>query len=311
MPPEPVEDAVERPAWRRALVPLAAGLIAVFLAASVVGLVGDLPAIDWRIRPGWIVLSLALFVLVQGMAGELWRRLLHDAGGTQVGALEGQRIFALGLLARYVPTQILMAVTRIRMCAVHGVPTAVTLASLAYEFVLAVGTSCTVGLGFVLTRSGLHDSPLRWLIVLAPIGSFVLLHPAIVDRVTAGLAAKLKTDPEHATIPLRRLALFWLGYASTFLLWGLALYAFARGISPVGELSWAVLTAYAVGYVAAILAFFVPGGLGARDAATASALSASMAFSVALAVSIGTRLLQTGVELGWAGVTSLLHRRRS
>ena len=86
------------------------------------------------------------------------------------------------------------------------------------------------------------------------------------------------------------LVLFALVYAVSFVLGGLAVYALARGLAPVGGLSWEVVTAYSVGYAASILAFFIPGGLGAREAAIATALSAAMPFRVALAVAIGSRL---------------------
>lgn len=305
-----VEQPEDRSVLRRAAVPLVAGLVAIFLVASVVALVGDLPAIEWQVSVPWLVASWLLFVCGQGVHAELWRRLLRSAGG-RVDELDGQRIFALSLLARYVPTQILLAVTRMRMAHGLGVARTVTLASLTYEIVLVLGTSTALSAGFLLARPELDGSPLRWLVVVAPLGAFVLLHPRVVDVVAGRLAKQLGEPAEHSSIAWGKLVGFAVLYALSFLLFGLAVWAFARGIADVGGLTWDVLTAYAVGYVASILAFFVPGGLGARDAATAAALSGVMPVSVALAVSIGTRLLQTSVELSWAGGTAVLERRRA
>ena len=78
------------PALKRAIVPVIALLVAAFLVVTVVGLVGDLPDVEWQIAPVWIAVSVALFIAFQGLhAEELWRRLLGAAGG-HVDALDGQ-----------------------------------------------------------------------------------------------------------------------------------------------------------------------------------------------------------------------------
>lgn len=300
----------EQSVLRRAVVPLVVGLVAIFLVTTVVALAGNLPSIEWSLHLPWLVASLLLFIAAQAFHAELWRALLRSAGG-DLGRLDGFRIFSLSLLARYVPTQILLAVTRMRLCHQRGVARTVTLASLAYELLLVLGTSTALSMAFLFTRPQVAHSSLRWLLLGAPLVCFALLQPKVVNAVAGRLAARIGEPGEHSSIPAVKLAGFVVLYALSFLVFGLALYTFARGISnDVGGVTWTVLTSYAVGYAASILAFFIPGGLGARDAATAVALSAVMPRSVALAVSVGTRLLQTGVELGWAGATSALERRR-
>lgn len=304
----PASDA--RVVLRRAAVPVVAALVAVFVVFTVLGLVADLPDIDWRISPGWLALAAVLFVAFQGMHGELWRRLL-SAAGANIPGLDGQRIFAVSLLARYVPTQVMLAVTRLRMGQALGVARTVTLASLAYELALVLATSTILSAAFLLDRPEVEDSPLRWLLLAGPAAAVAVLHPRMVDLVARRLAARMGEDGKHATIGIPSLAGFAVGYAASFLVCGLGLYALARGLAPVGALSWSVVTAFAVGYAASILAFFIPGGLGAREAAIATALTAAMPFRVALAVAIGSRLMQTGVELAFAAVTTARGSRRA
>jgi cytochrome c biogenesis protein CcdA len=108
----------------------------------------------------------------------------------------------------------------------------------------------------------------------------------------------------------RHLLPFALGYVASFVVCGLAVYAFARSLYPPTELNARIISSYAIGYSAAVLAFVIPGGLGARDGATATALAVTLPGAVAVAVAIGVRLAQTLVELGYAGGCELWHRTR-
>ena len=185
-----------------------------------------------------------------------------------------------------------------------------TAASLAYEFPLAVGSAFALSVAFLIDLPELKHHDARWLVLLAPVALLSLLHPRIVDTLESKLSARLNVESEHLTVPIARLVPFVAAYVLSFTVAGLGVYAFARSIYADANLDLRVLTSYAIGYSAAVLAFFIPGGLGARDGATATALAAVMPNKVAIAVAIGIRLAQTLVELGYAGVAELLHRRR-
>jgi uncharacterized membrane protein YbhN (UPF0104 family) len=91
---------------------------------------------------------------------------------------------------------------------------------------------------------------------------------------------------------------------------GLGLYALVHGIYPTEpEDVLIVLAAPAMGYIAALLAFMLPGGLGARETAIAVVLSATLPVAVAVAAAVALRLLQMSVELACAAITPALARR--
>jgi hypothetical protein len=138
----------------------------------------------------------------------------------------------------------------------------------------------------------------------------VALHPRVIGTLSDKLAARLGGAAEHVILPVGRLVPFALAYVGTFAIAGLGVYAFARSVYPATPFDLRVLSSYAIGYSASVLAFFIPGGLGARDGATATALAAVMPGKVAVAVALGIRLAQTLVELGFAGAFELAHRRR-
>jgi len=62
-------------------------------------------------------------------------------------------------------------------------------------------------------------------------------------------------------------------------------------------------------FAASVIAFVLPGGLGAREGAVVAALSPVLPLTVAAAVAVGVRIAQIGVELLWASVTPVLARR--
>jgi len=285
-------------------------LVLCFLGLSVISQVGDIKDFDWRFSPGWLAASIACLLIFQLMHAALWTGLVRATGGDlPLGA--GVRIFSVSLLTRYVPTQILMAVTRLSMLASRGVPRSIAAASLAYEFPLAVGSSFALSVAFLIDLPELEHHEWRWLVLLAPVALLSLLHPRVVDAIESRLSARLKVESDHLTLPLVRLVPFVAGYVTSFAVAGLGVYAFARSVYPGAHLDLRVLTSYAIGYSAAVLAFFIPGGLGARDGATATALAAVMPSQVAIATAVGIRLAQTLIELAYAATTELLHRRRA
>jgi hypothetical protein len=302
------EAAAETSSRRRIVVAVVAVLVTCFLAVSIVSQVGDFQDFDWQFRPLWLVACLALLIAFQAMHARLWIGLVRATGGTLPTAA-GTRIFSIALLTRYVPTQILMALTRLSMLAARGIPRPVAVASLAYEFPLAVGSAFALSVAFLIDLPELRDHDWRWIALAAPVALLGALHPRVVGAIGGRLATQLDIDLEHLTLSPRALAPFVVGYLASFAVAGLAVYAFARSIYPPAPLDLRVLTSYAIGYSAAVLAFFIPGGLGARDGATATALAAVMPGSVAVAVAIGIRLAQTLVELGFAAVFEVLQRR--
>lgn len=283
-------------------------LVLCFLALSIVSQVGDIKDFAWHFSPAWLAGSLLLLVAFQFLQVALWTALVRVTGGElPLGA--ATRIYSISLLTRYVPTQVLMAVTRLSMAAARGVPRSIAAASLAYEIPLAVGASFALSVAFLIDLPELRHHEWRWLVLLAPVALLSLLHPRVVDAIESRLSARLKVESEHLTLPVARLVPFVIGYVASFAVAGLGVYAFARSVYPAAHLDLRVVTSYAIGYSAAVLAFFIPGGLGARDGATATALAAVMPSQVAIATAVGIRLAQTLIELGYAATAEVAHRR--
>lgn len=297
--------------WQRVLMIGLAALIVGSVAAAIASQWSKLPDIHWRFAPGWLALSLAALVLFQFVHATFWVLILR-ALGTPIHATRGRAVWSLTLLARYVPTNIALAVSRMALAEREGVPKRICGASIVYELGFTFGGAAALGAYFVVTLPSLSDEPLRWLALAAPVLSLAALDPAVFHR----LADAALTRLGRATLPLSlsrpQVLGFFAAFAASFLIAGFAVYAFAEAIHGVGSGDIpTTIGAYSVGFAASVVAFVLPGGLGAREGAMAAALTPALPFAVALAVAVGIRLAQMGIEVLYAAVTPVLARRTS
>ncbi len=295
--------------WQRVAMFVLGAIIVVCLAAAIASQWSKLPDIHWRFAPGWLAVCLAALIVFQFVHASLWVAIL-EALGAPIHGMRGRAVWSLTLLARYVPTNIALAVSRMALAEREGVPKRITGASIVYELGFTFGGAAALGAYFVVTLPDLQDEPLRWLALAAPVLALIAMDPAIFHRLADAALRRLG----RATLPLSlsRLAVlgFFAAFVASFLVAGFAVYALAEAIHGVDSNDIpTVIGAYSVGFAASVVAFVLPGGLGAREGAMAAALSPALPLGVALAVAVGIRLLQMGVEVLYAAVMPMLARR--
>jgi uncharacterized membrane protein YbhN (UPF0104 family) len=284
-------------------------VVVVFLVLAVVGEVGHLPKIDWSFDAWWLAPAFMALIAFQGIHAEAWRRILHELHG-DIPPRKGWVIWNVSLLARYVPTQIMLAVTRVGMAEREGVPKRITMASIVYEVALVTAASVVVAAWGIMNLPAIHSSPWRFAILLVPVVAVACLHPKPFARVSTVLLRRLKAEPLQRMLSFRAVLAFAGIYVVSFLLTGVAVLCLALALHHVdAEDIPLVLSAWSVGYAGALVAFFVPGGLGVREGAMAAVLAIVLPTSVAVAVAVVVRLAQTGIELLYAGGSVLYARR--
>ena len=121
---------------------------------------------------------------------------------------------------------------------------------------------------------------------------------------------RLRREPLARCIPAGRVVLLAGWYLLTAVLLAVGVWMFVRGLGGPGTgsapfVGGAFLFAFAV----SMLAVVVPSGLGIRDGAFALALAQEVPMGVAVALSVGTRLALTLVEVVVVGATLLAARR--
>lgn len=286
-----------------------AALIFGFLVFFVVKQWNKLPDFDWRFAPGWLAVSgvaVAAFYFVQS---EYWRLILHSLG-EDIPARPGRSIWGKSILARYVPTNALMVVGRVVMSERYGVTKRVCLASVVYELVLGFGTAVMVGAYFVIKLPSLQDQPARWAIIALVPAVLTVLHPRVFGPLANFGLGKLGREPLPRTLPFVRVLEMAVLYLFSWTLIGLGVFAFACALQSIdlSDLPY-IAAAYPVAFCVAVLTFIVPSGLGTRDAALATAMTAVLTGTVATAIAVGFRIFQTAIELLYVAAVVALGRR--
>lgn len=298
-----------QPTLQRLVWVLLAVVVVVFIVVGVLSQVNRLPNIEWHFSAGWLAASLVAFIVFQASQPELWRRIFRSLHGTLSGP-RAWAIWCVSLLARYVPTQLLMVLSRIALAERQGEDRRTTTASIVYEFFFAVGSAFALSVAFVIGLPTLAHAPARWLLIAVPAVMLLAMHPRVFGRVAMIVLKRFGKDPLPETLPFKKVLAYAVCYVAAFVVEGFAVYAFARSLHSIEPGHEALLlTSYAVGYAGAGLAFFIPGGLGVREGATVAVLSVAMPVRVAVAAAVGVRLVQTALELVFAGLAEFWARR--
>jgi glycosyltransferase 2 family protein len=286
-----------------------AGLIFACLIFFVVRQWNQLPDFEWRFEPGWIALAAACVAGFYAIQAELWRGIVLSLG-EHIDPKPSRALWGKSLLARYVPTNVLMLVSRIVMAEKHGVSKRVTLASVVYELGLAFGTAVMVGAYFVIELPDLEGQSARFAVLAVVPMVLAGFHPRIFEPLVNFALGKLGREPLPKVLPFTRVLELCVAYTFCWALIGLGVFAFASGLHPLdaSDLPY-VAASYPVAFCVAVLTFVVPSGIGTRDAALATAMAAVLAGAVATAIAVAFRIFQTLVELTYVGVVSALEKR--
>ncbi len=293
----------EDPVRRRALHICIGVLLVLGVAAIAVPALGGFPDLDHPFQPAWCALGVFGFVAVALLSAEVWRRLLQALGPT-IDPVRATSIWCTSALGRYVPTSLLLPIIRAAMCERLRVPKRICLASVVYEFALAFAGALVLGAYFVVNMPQLSDDPARFLAVGLPLIGLITLQPAIFRRAANALLHALGRQPLPLVLPGSRILAFVGLYAGIYAVAGLSVYALAASVYPVNSGDIVTVTgAFAVGTTLSFIAFVLPGGLIAREAGLAVALSSVMAAGPAVACAILARIAQMSTELALAALT--------
>lgn len=303
-----------KPAWRRVLAILfvgaALGFTAVLLAdrwAAFRALRRQVEGFDWALHPGWLAAALFLATLNLGWMGAAWVHLYRSGGG-RLSYERGVRIWLVTNLGRYIPGKI----WQLSGLAVHlrqsGGSGALALSSaLGFQLVtLLTG----MGLGAVLLGRDVRVLGLgSWTLpALLAVVFVALLHPAVLDRLTAWMARVMGEDQEIEAPGGRPLWEAAGALLAAWLLYGLSFWCFLRGLTPATASDpWTSTGIFAASYVAGYVVLIAPGGIVVREGAMTALLTALTPLSapVSAAVAVLARVWVTLSELCAVGTAAL------
>lgn len=257
--------------------------------------------LDWRLQPGWILLSCLVVWLMYAILIVAWRRML-EGWGQSLDGWTAARIWTVSSLGKYVPGKVWAVAGMALMSKEAGIePWAATGSAIILQ-ALAVGTgaavaACTGAGTLESARPGIR-AVLLALVAASVIGVVLLLWPPVLRR----LLRLAGSNPDEGTAPAAGGIVF--GIASNLVAWvgyGVALWLLARGILPDSGLTLLLAIAvFAASYLAGFLALLVPGGFGVREGLFILMLQGPIGIGAATVLALASRLLLTVTEVGAA-----------
>jgi hypothetical protein len=296
---------VTRAAWIRAAQLAVTVLVLAFVARALTARWDEYRALEisFRLRPGWVVLSIGLVLVTYLIQIESWRRVL--AGWRQrLPYRAAARIWLVANLGRYLPGKVwtvagmVVLVQRAGVAGWAGTASAVAMQALAFGtgvaaavwglpaadlgMSLAVGLAVAVGLLLAMGSAKLIRLANRWLsgAPLQPLPPLAVLSGAVL------------------------MFIGWLGY-------GLAFWALARGIGATQISIPTAVGVFATGYLVGWIAIVLPAGVGVREGMFLELLRPAIGAGGAVVLSVASRLVLTVTELAAAGLALLLVRDRA
>ncbi len=293
------------PALRVTQYVLAAAAV-VFVVLALADSWDDVRSYDWTLRWEWLALSggvtLALYLL-HGLAWALFLR----AFALPAPASWAVASWARSILARYIPGNVMMIVGRVLASQRRGLSARRVSAAMVYEQALGF-CAALVTLGVLLPFSDYRRGTVALSLLGIP-AILALLHPRVFRPVADRLLRAGGREPLGTILSFRWVLGLLCYYVACWFVAGVAYWALLRGVSTAGVgLLPAVTAAFALAYVAGMVAFVFPGGIGVREAVLTAALGAELGAGVALAWAVLLRLWVVAFEVAFAGLATLAER---
>lgn len=260
---------------------------------------------DWQLRPGWLLLSIAMHFVTLWLFAFVWCRLIQGFG-YQVSASHGFKIAYITNLGRYLPGKIWPVFGMAYFAKRLGIPEQVSVTSWVVALVLALSSAFSVSAIGLLIQPGILQADVQ-----RTIGAGVLIGGILL--VAASVA--LVFVPGHTLAALnvilrvfRRKQLNFrlsgrvaievaIGYAVCWMAYGLSFWLFVKAIAGAGSVELIpMMIAFVIAYQLGYLAVFSPGGVGVRELVLIGLLTPYVG-PAAAGIAVAARLWNAIVEI--------------
>ena len=264
--------------------------------------------VEWVFRPGYLAAAVLAALATYLVLIDSWRRVLGGYDHSLPFPVAA-RIWILSNFGKYLPGKLWIIAGMAVMAGKEGVRPAAAVTSAVIMQALALASGAAVGAfapGALASLGPWGGYGALAVAVASFLGLAFLVSPRALGLVQGLLPAGAPTlEPVRAPALLVGLVgnlLAWLGY-------GLATRWLAGGLFAGADLPLLVASgAFAVSYLAGLLALVVPGGIGVRETIFTVLLAPYLGIRSAVALAIASRLLMTLIELGLALPAALAGR---
>jgi glycosyltransferase 2 family protein len=289
-------------------------LLALVLGFAVYYLVAQWPEVSKAyklIAPASLFLSFGFVVLGVAFGTVSWISILNGLG-PRIPLLRGAQVLLVGQLGKYVPGSVWSYVMQMELGRQYGVSRPRVLITSLYA--AGVGVVASLILGSFALPLMIHGQPeLLWLYVLLPIG-LICLHPRVMTKLASLTLRLFRKPPLDHEVSFSVVARALGAALASYVCYGVHLFLLVNSLVNPDFTNFILLTgAMSIGFTVGLAAFFLPSGLGAREAILIGAMTMLLTLPQAAAMSVVSRMMFTVADLLAAGAAALavvIARRR-
>jgi len=299
---------VRKHLFRTTALVIALALCVVFLVPRA-GAIADAFA---RQHPLTLVGALACGFAATGLTFLSWRALLAGAGH-RLPIASAQRVFFLSQIGKYVPGSIWPIVAQADLGREHRVPAVRSVAVGLVTLLVSCGAGVCVAAATLPFVAPNAFGAYWYVLLLVPV-VIAALHPAVLAFAMRLASRVTRRDLGTVSLPVGSIArafgwavAAWVGFGAHI---ALVMAPFVRLDAPTTLLA---IGAYALAWLVGFVVFFLPAGLGGREAALTALLvgGTTMGAGAAVSVAVTSRVLLTVVDLVFAGAAIVRRRRHA
>lgn len=266
-----------------------------------------------QIGDSWPSLVASFILILLGLfAGTMsWVTILNGIG-PKVAVLRAMQVMLVGQLGKYVPGSVWGYVMQMEIGRHYGISRPRILVTSLYAAGIGVVASLLLG-SLALPVITAEQPLLSWLFVLLPLG-VACLHPRVLTAIADFVLKAFKRPPLDHIVEMKTVLFALVWALASYILFGSQLWVLANAFEDPNVESFVLLVgAISIGFTVSLFAFFLPSGIGVREAILISSMTLIVTTSQAAAISLVSRLLFTAADLlaaAAAALTVLLLRKK-
>ena len=260
-----------------------------------------------------LILSTLIFGFSYFIQIWAWDLITHKLG-IAISFRETLESWFYSQLGKYLPGKVWFLISRFYFYEKKGKAKKTISVGLYIETVISILAAGLISfmafLSFPEARSIYSITQWGWFLVLVVL-AFIFLHPKILKKMINWALAQLRREPIDLTISYSDILQILLVCLLSWGVGGLGFYFFVSSLWDISSTALFFLTGtLAISNTLGLMALFAPSGLGVREGVLVYFFSTLMPSSMAVILSVLTRLWTTLIEIGLIGMVYLFGRLR-
>lgn len=233
-----------------------------------------------------------------------WKLILRGLG-VSLPFLKSFKIIFYSQLGKYLPGKIWVFVGRMYFCQQLGIPASKIFLSMVLEMALSMISGILIFLVGFSIFPGLQIDINPFFLMIVVIILFVIIHPKVFTRIINIFLHLVKKGPIRIDLSFSQICGIMLYYCVMWFSLGIAFYFLINSTTFIALSTIPILAgAFSISTTIGAMALFIPGGLGVRESVLAFLLSNFFPISLAILLSVLSRIWISFGELILVGIST-------